>query len=139
MNGFEKKIGGALHAVDLDVLQVNVGLKCNQSCTHCHLECSPDRQETMSLDTMETIVDLAQKIKPRIVDITGGAPELNPHLRHFVMKLTDAGFPVQVRTNLSAMEVAELTEYPDFFADNKVALVASLPCYLEQNVDKMRG
>lgn len=139
MNAFDKKLGGPLMAADLDILQVNVGLKCNQSCTHCHLECSPAREELMRRETMQKLVALARTIRPKLVDITGGAPELNPHLREFVAELRGEGFPVQVRTNLSVMEEPGLTDYPEFFAANGVGLVASMPCYLEENVDAMRG
>lgn len=139
MNEFDKKIGGPLKAADINILQVNVGLKCNQSCIHCHLECSPGREELMSRETMDRIVELAKSIKPQLVDITGGAPELNPNLKPFVLDLIAAGCAVQVRTNLSVMEEPGLEDYPEFFAENRVGLVASLPCYLEENVDKMRG
>lgn len=139
MNEFDTKIGGHVMADGIDILQVNVGLKCNQSCTHCHLRCSPARDETMSWETMERVLDLADQAKPGMIDITGGAPELNAHLREFILKFKASGYPVQVRTNLSAMEEPGLTDYPDFFAKNKVGLVASMPCYLEENVSKMRG
>ncbi|MGE4193329.1 MAG: arsenosugar biosynthesis radical SAM (seleno)protein ArsS [Pseudodesulfovibrio sp.] len=139
MNSFDAKVGGPLHAADLDILQVNVGLRCNQACIHCHLECSPARDEVMSAETMHRIADLADAIRPKLVDITGGAPELNPNLRGFVAALADAGHTVQVRTNLSAMEEPGCGDYPEFFAEKGVGLVASMPCYLEENVDRMRG
>ncbi|BCS87723.1 arsenosugar biosynthesis radical SAM (seleno)protein ArsS [Pseudodesulfovibrio sediminis] len=139
MNTFDTKIGGKLKAADLGILQVNVGLKCNQSCVHCHLECSPFREEIMSAETMDRIVALADSINPQMVDITGGAPELNPNLKDFIFKLKQSGQMVQVRTNLSAMEEPGLTDFPQFFADNAIGLVASMPCYLEENVTKMRG
>ncbi|WP_394699941.1 arsenosugar biosynthesis radical SAM (seleno)protein ArsS [uncultured Pseudodesulfovibrio sp.] len=139
MNAFDKKIGGPLLAADLDILQVNVGLKCNQACIHCHLECSPAREELMERSTMERIMDLAVAVRPGLVDITGGAPELNPHLKDFVSGLVDRGVPVQSRTNLSAMEEPGAKDYPEFFAERGVALVASMPCYLEENVNRMRG
>jgi radical SAM/Cys-rich protein len=139
VNAFEKKIGGPLRAAGLDVLQVNVGLKCNQACVHCHLECSPARGELMDRATMERVVDLAEAVRPGLVDVTGGAPELNPHLRDFIAALTDRGLAVQSRTNLSAMEEPGAEDYPEFFADRGVALVASMPCYLEENVNRMRG
>jgi radical SAM/Cys-rich protein len=82
---------------------------------------------------------MAKQAQPKMIDITGGAPELNTHLKKFILKLKTAGHPVQVRTNLSAMEESGLTDYPDFFAENKISLVASMPCYLEENVNKMRG
>jgi len=139
MNAFDKKIGGPLRAADMGILQVNVGLKCNQACTHCHLECSPSRDELMSRETMKRIVDLAGTISPQLVDITGGAPELNPHLKEFITDLVGAGYSVQSRTNLSVLEEPAQADYPEFFATNRVGLVASLPCYMEENVDKMRG
>jgi len=139
MNEFDMKTGGPVIADGIDILQVNVGLKCNQSCIHCHLSCSPARSETMSLEIMERVLDLADQVKPQMVDITGGAPELNSHLREFILKFKAAGYPVQVRTNLSAMVEPGLTDYPEFFAENKIGLVASMPCYLEENVSKMRG
>jgi len=139
MNEFDTRVGGTLKAADLNVLQVNVGLKCNQSCIHCHLECSPAREELMSRETMDRIVETAALIRPRLVDITGGAPELNPHLKPFVTDLLAAGHAVQVRTNLSAMTEPGLEDYPEFFAENRIGLVASMPCYLEENVARMRG
>ena len=139
MNEFDTKTGGPVTVADLDILQVNVGLQCNQACVHCHLACSPARTESMSQETMMRIVGLAQQIKPSLVDITGGAPEMNCHLKEFILKLKENGFPVQVRTNLSIMEEDGYTDFPEFFAENQVGLVASLPCYLEENVSKMRG
>ncbi|MBI9079332.1 MAG: arsenosugar biosynthesis radical SAM protein ArsS [Pseudodesulfovibrio sp.] len=139
MNEFDRKTGGPVMADGIDILQVNVGLRCNQSCAHCHLSCSPVRSETMSLETMERVIDLADQIKPQLVDITGGSPEFNVHLREFVLKLKADGYSIQVRTNLSAMMEPGLTDYPEFFAENEIGLVASMPCYLEENVSKMRG
>ncbi|BDQ33153.1 arsenosugar biosynthesis radical SAM (seleno)protein ArsS [Pseudodesulfovibrio portus] len=139
MNEFDTRVGGTLKAAGLEVLQVNVGLKCNQACIHCHLECSPQRAEVMTRETMDRIVRMAALIKPRLVDITGGAPELNPHLKSFVTDLMAAGHAVQVRTNLSAMTEPGMEDYPKFFADNGIGLVASMPCYLEENVARMRG
>jgi radical SAM/Cys-rich protein len=139
VNAFDEKIGGPLLAADMDILQVNVGLKCNQACTHCHLECSPAREEIMDLPTLQRVADLAKAVRPGLVDITGGAPELNPHLKVFITALTDMGLAVQARTNLSAMEEPGAEDYPEFFAEKGVSLVASMPCYLEENVDRMRG
>ncbi len=139
MNEFDKKIGGPVMADSIDVLQVNVGLKCNQACVHCHLACSPARNESMSWETMEKIIELADEIKPGMVDITGGAPEMNPRLKDFILKLQEGGHPVQVRTNLSVMDEPGKYDFPEFFAENGVGLVASMPCYLETNVTAMRG
>lgn len=139
MNEFDTRVGGALKSADLDTLQVNVGLKCNQSCIHCHLDCSPAREELMSRETMDRVVAAADRVAPRLVDITGGAPELHPHLKSFVADLLAAGHAVQVRTNLSAMAEPGYGDFPQFFADHGVGLVASMPCYLEENVARMRG
>ncbi|MDC0335764.1 arsenosugar biosynthesis radical SAM protein ArsS [Pseudodesulfovibrio sp.] len=139
MNEFDTKAGGPVIAAGIDILQVNVGLKCNQACVHCHLSCSPAREESMSWETMEHVLDLADLVKPSMVDITGGAPELNAHLKPFILRLKETGYSVQVRTNLSAMEEPGLTDFPAFFAENGIGLVASLPCYLEENVAAMRG
>ncbi len=139
MNEFDTKTGGPVIADGIDILQVNVGLTCNQACIHCHLSCSPARKESMSWETMKQVLALADQIKPSMVDITGGAPELNAHLKDLIVRLKQRGFAMQVRTNLSAMEEPGLTDFPEFFADNKVGLVASMPCYLEENVSAMRG
>ena len=143
MNAFEQKLTersrSGLHASGIDVLQVNVGLKCNQQCRHCHLKASPARTEMMEWSTMELILECARRVKPRLVDITGGAPELNPNLRRFVEALRAAGTDVQVRTNLTVLLEPGMEDMPTFFRDNKVALVASMPCYLEENVRAQRG
>ncbi len=155
MNAFEQKLAGrlvrervtepGLHASGIDVLQVNVGLKCNLQCRHCHLEASPARTEMMEWPTMELVLGSALQpctrtgARPRLVDITGGAPELNPHLRRFVEALRAAGIDVQIRTNLTVLLEPGMEDMPAFFRDNEVALVASMPCYLEENVRAQRG
>lgn len=139
MNDFDKRVGGPLLADGIDVLQVNVGLKCNQACVHCHLNCSPARTELMSWETMERIIALADEVGPGLVDITGGAPEINPGLKRFVRELREKGHAVQVRTNLSVMDEPGHFDFPEFFADHGVGLVASMPCYLESNVAAQRG
>ncbi len=128
-----------LTAGTIDTLQVNIGLKCNLSCVHCHLACGPDREEEMNRETMAAVVEAANVIRPDLVDITGGAPEVNPHFRVFITELRKHGHPVQVRTNLTAMLSMGLHETAAFLRDHKVHLVASLPCYLEENVCRQRG
>ena len=95
MNDFEKTISkisqGGLHACGIDTLQVNLGLKCNQQCIHCHLKCGPDRTEMMSWPVMEQILDMLEVCGCRLVDITGGSPELNPHLPEFIEALSRGG------------------------------------------------
>ena len=131
--------GAELRCIDLRTLQVNVGRRCNLECAHCHLECSPARGETMPWPLMAAIVGVARTGRFELVNITGGAPELNPDLRRFVGALRESGVAVQVRTNLVALASPGLETLPEFFRDARVALVASLPCYLEENVRAQRG
>ncbi|MGQ9647865.1 MAG: arsenosugar biosynthesis radical SAM (seleno)protein ArsS, partial [Thermodesulfobacteriota bacterium] len=81
MNDFEKAIAGGLYSMQIDILQVNLGLRCNQQCNHCHLEASPQRTEMMDWPVMELILEAAESANCQFVDLTGGAPELNPHFR----------------------------------------------------------
>ncbi len=143
MNTFEKRLakscGDGLRAASIDTIQANLTLRCNQQCDHCHLDCSPKRSEQMSWQTMEMLLAVAQRVAPKLVDLTGGAPELNSHFRRFVEALCRAGHKVQVRTNLTVMLEAGMETLGEFLAQHKVVLVASMPCYLEENVDAQRG
>ncbi len=123
----------------IDTLQVNIGLKCNMACVHCHLACGPDREEEMDWKTMQAVVEAANLIHPALVDITGGSPEINPHFREFVTSLREHGHAVQVRTNLTVMLDTGLDETTEFLRDHQVTLVASMPCYMEKNVCRQRG
>jgi radical SAM/Cys-rich protein len=140
---FEKTIfpegNGGLHARRLDVLQVNLGLRCNQACAHCHLECSPERPESMGRPVMGLVRSVAARIRPRLVDLTGGAPECHPRMREFIRELREDGHTVQLRTNLTALLLPGHEGLPQFFRDYRVHLVASLPCYTEENVSTQRG
>ena len=138
MNVFEDLVGD-IAATGLDVLQVNVGLKCNLSCIHCHLGAGPARDEAMDAATLEKTVAVAMAVRPGMVDITGGSPELNPRLPDFMRQLRAAGLAVQVRSNLAILMEPGFEHFFDLYSSLGVALVASLPCYLEQNVDPMRG
>jgi radical SAM/Cys-rich protein len=139
MNDFEKQIAGGLYSLQMNTLQVNLGLRCNQQCKHCHLEASPQRTEMMNWPVMELILEAAQDMNFQLVDLTGGAPELNPHFRRFVGALCREGHTVQVRTNLTVLQEPGMEEMPEFFRENWVHLVASLPCYLKENVCAQRG
>ncbi len=143
MSAFETQVqkdcGLDLYASKFDMLQVNVGFRCNQSCQHCHLACGPDRREMMTWETMRDVIMVAKDIRPHFVDITGGAPEIHPHLKRFVEALRNDGHTVQVRTNLTVLTEPGLEDMPQFFKEHKVQLVASLPCYLEENVSIQRG
>ncbi len=131
--------GGDLHSVDLRTVQVNVGLVCNQSCRHCHLAASPARRESMDWPTMERVLDAISRCEVELVDITGGAPELNPNLRRFIEAVGAAGRAVQVRTNLTVLLEPQAQGLIEFFSEREVRLVASMPCYLERNVEQQRG
>lgn len=131
--------GGELRAGTLRTFQVNIGLTCNLACHHCHVESSPHRAEQMEWPTAEMVLEAATRAKAETIDITGGAPEMNRHFRRFVDEAIGRGFHVMVRTNLTIMLEAGYTDLPRWFADRGVHLIASLPCYLEANVDKQRG
>ncbi len=139
---FEKRIaaltGGGLHAKLIETIQVNVGLLCNQECVHCHLSASPGRSEIMDWPILESILRVAEAARP-FIDITGGAPELNPHLCRFIEGLRKGALRVQVRTNLTALLGAGPEKMAAFFKDHQVKLVASLPCYSEGEVRAQRG
>jgi radical SAM/Cys-rich protein len=143
MNPFDKQVSGrgseGLYADRIDVIQVNVGLRCNQSCAHCHLSAGPESNEVMSTATMEKISGIADLVRPAMMDITGGAPEMNPHLTGFIETLTRSGHQVQVRTNFTALLEPTSEGLMEFFRDHNVKLVGSLPCYLEENVRAQRG
>lgn len=143
MNLFDQKIvesfGQPMSGADIEVFQVNVGLKCNQACVHCHVKSSPSRKEMMTWETMQQVIDAARRAGSLLVDITGGAPEIHPHLKPFIEQLREYGFDVQVRTNLTILLEDGYTDFPEFFKEHNVCLAASLPCYLQENVDKQRG
>jgi radical SAM/Cys-rich protein len=143
MNTFDRRVWrdcrASLQAVELRVLQVNVGFRCNQSCAHCHLVCGPDRAELMTWPVMELVLKAAREITPELVDVTGGAPELHPRIRDFLEALRDNGHPAQLRTNLTALAEPGLEDMPDFLGERTIHLVASLPCYTEENVRAQRG
>jgi len=143
MNQFERMASegksDGLYSDSIDVMQVNVGLKCNQACAHCHLSASPQNEEMMNWPVMEKVLAIAESAAPGTVDITGGAPELNPHLKRFISELSALGIRSQVRTNLTALLEPGNEDLIDFFRNHKVKLVGSLPCYLEKNVNAQRG
>ncbi len=143
MNDFEKQItepsGSGLHSLEIETLQVNLGLRCNQECIHCHLEASPHRSEMMEWPTMQLVVEAARSSGCQLIDLTGGAPELNRHFRRFVEVLRQDGHRVQVRTNLTVLLEPGMEELPEFFRGHQIQIVASLPCYLGENVRSQRG
>lgn len=139
---FAAKVGGpqAIRKSKITVLQVNLGRKCNLACSHCHVEASPARTEDISDAAKDQIIYLIKNF-PQIktVDLTGGAPEMHNGFKEIVKTARAAGKEVIVRSNLTILLVDGYRKMPQFFAEQRVHIVASLPCYLEDNVDKMRG
>jgi len=123
----------------LQTLQINVGRKCNQACRHCHVEAAPWRIEMMNRETAHRIGEWISTHQPKIVDITGGAPELSEHFHFLVETSRDNGCHVIDRCNLTIIETAQYAWLPEYLADHEVEIIASLPCYLESNVDAQRG
>ncbi|MCL4711737.1 MAG: arsenosugar biosynthesis radical SAM protein ArsS [Pseudorhodoplanes sp.] len=123
----------------LDTLQVNVGYRCNQSCVHCHVAAGPNRTEEMAGDTIDTVIAFLERQRISTLDITGGAPELNPHFRRLVTAARERGVRVMDRCNLTILEVEGQEDLAGFLAGQQVEIVASLPCYLQDNVDTQRG
>jgi len=143
MNDFERQIGGideeGLRSLKIETIQVNLGLRCNQQCMHCHLEASALRPEMMEWPTMQLVLQAVRSGGCQLVDLTGGAPELNLHFRKFVTALREEGHRVQVRTNLTVLLEPGMEDLAEFLREYQVQLVASLPCYLEENVRSQRG
>jgi len=129
-----------LRALCLDTLQVNVGKLCNQTCTHCHVDAGPTRTEIMTRETVDVVLEVVRRYPElRTVDITGGAPELNPHFEFLVEQCRAMGRHVMDRCNLTVFFVRGKQHLLRFLADHQVEVIASLPCYLEENVDQQRG
>jgi len=131
--------GLGLRAASVETLQVNVGKLCNQACKHCHVDASPARTEIMTQETIEQVVAAVRRFRFRTLDITGGAPELNPSFRHLVMEARGLGTHIIVRHNLTVMFEPGQGDLPDFFREYQVEVVSSLPYFLEQQTDAQRG
>ena len=123
----------------LTTLQVNLGYRCNQSCVHCHVAARPNRTEAMSEATLALVCDVLDKRRIATLDLTGGAPELHPGFRRLVTAARDLGVKVVDRCNLTILLEDGQENLADFLARQQVEVVASLPCYLEDNVDRQRG
>lgn len=123
----------------LDTLQVNVGYRCNQSCFHCHVNAGPNRTEEMAGGVVDTVLDFIARRGIGTLDITGGAPELNPHFRRLVRGARERGAHVMDRCNLTVLEQPGQEDLADFLARDGVEIVASMPCYLQDNVERQRG
>lgn len=142
MNLFEQKLKTHRQVLErgrLQTLQINVGRKCNQTCHHCHVEAAPWRTEMMSAETADRVGTWIRTHRPEVVDITGGAPELSEHFRFFVETAHACECRVIDRNNLTIIDTPSFRWLPEYLAAHEVEVVASLPCYLEQNVNTQRG
>ena len=129
----------ALHRGKVDTLQINVGYRCNQACFHCHVNAGPNRTEEMAADVAELVLDYIGRRNIKTLDITGGAPELNANFRRMVTGARALGVKVMDRCNLTILEQPGQDDLAEFLAANHVEVVASMPCYLESNVEAQRG
>ena len=129
-----------LQACAIDVVQVNLGKLCNQTCKHCHVDAGPDRtEENMSRETLQHCLDAIGRIGRPQVDLTGGAPELHPHFRWFVKQVRALGCPVIDRCNLTVLLLRPQRGLAEFLADQRVKVIASLPYFLDRRTDAQRG
>lgn len=120
-------------------LQINLGYLCNQACEHCHVEAGPKRTELMTWETMQKILNWAKDANIKSVDLTGGAPEMNPHFRQFIEAFQAQGAQIISRCNLTILTEPGYEDMAQWYADHKIRLVSSLPCYTKENVEKQRG
>lgn len=123
----------------VDTLQVNLGYLCNLSCTHCHVNAGPQRTEMMDLDTIEIVLHFLRKRQVEYLDLTGGSPEMNPNFKYLVRQASALGIQVMDRCNPTILGEPGYEDIARFLADHRVIVIASMPCYSEQNVDKQRG
>ena len=129
----------ALSRGRLDTLQINVGYRCNQSCFHCHVNAGPTRTEEMSGEIADLALAFLERKRIATLDITGGAPELNAHFRRLVTAARARGVKVMDRCNLTILEQPGQEDLAEFLARERVEVIASMPCYLKDNVDRQRG
>ena len=129
----------AIRRARLQTLQVNLGYRCNQQCLHCHVAAGPNRTEVMTADIVDLVVENLHALPFDTLDLTGGAPELNPEFRRLVEQARGLGVRVIDRCNLTILNEPGQEGLADFLADGEVEIVASLPCYLEENVNRQRG
>jgi radical SAM/Cys-rich protein len=123
----------------LEIFQINVGKLCNMTCRHCHVDAGPDRREIMSRETIDLCLDALDQTDAHTVDITGGAPELNPHFRYLVDQCVVRGKHVIDRCNLTVLLLPPMEDLPEWFAERGVEVVCSLPHYRKLNTDSQRG
>ena len=129
----------AIRRTALQTLQVNVGYRCNQACFHCHVNASPDRKEMMGREVVDLVLRVLRERSVSTLDVTGGAPELNPHFRHLVSSAREQGVHVIDRCNLTVLSEPGFEDLAEYLANERVEIIASLPCYTRDNVDRQRG
>ncbi len=130
---------GPLRAVSIETLQLNLGYKCNMTCKHCHIDAGPSRTELMDRTTIDEALRVLRDHTINTIDLTGGAPELNPHLRDLITEAGRMGRRIIVRSNLTIFYEQGMEDLPDFYSENKVEIIASLPYYAETGTDRVRG
>ena len=141
---FERKLNefglDPLKPTGIDIFQINVGKMCNQVCAHCHVDAGPDRREIMTKETMNQCLDALEGTTISTIDLTGGAPEMNPHFRWFVEKLSELGKQIIVRCNLTIILAnPKYNDLPEFFKQHKINVVSSLPYFNAKRTDTQRG
>ena len=137
---FKEKTNSPLTKKKINVLQINLGRKCNLACTHCHVEASPQRTEELSPEVCQQIIELINRFEQiETIDLTGGAPEMNYGFKAIVEAAKAKNKEVIVRSNLTIFFEPDYEDLPQYFADYQLRVTASLPCYLESNVNKQRG
>jgi len=135
-----EKYFGDLRKEKIRVLQVNLGKLCNLTCSHCHVEAGPTKiKENMSAETAGLVLKKMHELQPEVLDLTGGAPEMNPQFNRFVIEAVRVGIHVIDRCNLTVLFEPGCETIAEFLAENEVEIIASLPCYSEENVDGQRG
>lgn len=129
-----------LRPTGIEIFQMNVGYMCNMTCKHCHVDAGPDRDEIMTKETFEQCLEALRNSGTTAVDLTGGAPEMNPHFRWFVEQVSELGKDIIVRSNLTILTTApKYQELPEFFAEHGVEVTCSLPFYNKSRTDRQRG
>ena len=129
----------AIRRGKLDTLQINVGYRCNQSCFHCHVNAGPNRTEEMSAEIADVVLEFLSRRHIATLDITGGAPELNANFRRLVREARKRGVQVMDRCNLTILEQPGQEDLAAFLSEHRVEIIASMPCYLQDNVERQRG
>ncbi len=128
-----------LKSTGIDIFQINVGYMCNMTCKHCHVDAGPDRKEIMTRETLDQCLKALNHPDISTVDLTGGAPEMNPHFRWFVDEVSKLGKEIIVRSNLTILDTRKFDDLPQFMADRGVEITCSLPFYSKRRTDAQRG